>query len=191
MTKILSDATPWYTWSAIAWLNDFLKPCMDIFEWGSGGSTIYFASRCASVISVEHDKPLVPELWASIQELGIQHKAHIIIELPEDYYIQEYESQDKAYADTHNFKNYASTIDRYPQGHFDLVAVDGRARSACMRHAIARVKPGGALLLDNAERYHYTPGVDAIPKDWQQICFYDHGPFIHYRWLTVVWVRPE
>lgn len=187
MTTNINDAIPWYTWSCVHWLEEWLTKEMTVFEWGSGGSTIFFAHRCKAVVSVEHNAPLVAPLFETLQNLGLHKNAHIIIEPPENYHIQEYESQDEHYANTHNFKNYARAIDRYPNEYFDLVAVDGRARPACIIHAIPKVKPGGILLLDNAERYYYTAAVDKIPRSWKQIAFYDHGPFIHYRWLTVIW----
>jgi hypothetical protein len=37
--------------------------------------------------------------------------------------------------------------------------VDGRARVACARHALARLAPDGLLLLDNANRGEYAPVV--------------------------------
>lgn len=55
-----------------------------------------------------------------------------------------------------NFKAYASAIDAYPDGHFDVVMVDGRARTSCLVHALPKLRKGGLSILDNAEREHYT-----------------------------------
>lgn len=189
MTVDPNDAIPWYTWATVHWLESWLRPDMRVFEWGSGGSTLFFAARCAQVISVEHDRELVPPLFQRLQASGLHHKVTFHICPPDDYYLPEYESQDPHYASTHNFKHYASAIDQYPDGHFNFVAVDGRARPACIKHAIPKVAPNGVLLLDNAERYYYTAGVDLIPADWTMVCMYDHGPGNWYRWLTNIWLR--
>lgn len=186
MTNILSDARPWYTWETIHFLEQFLTKDMLVFEWGSGGSTIFFARLCKAVVSIEHDRALVAPLFETLQGFGLHKNTHIIVEPPEHYSIPEYESQDSGF-DGWNFKNYARAIDRYPNEYFDLVAVDGRARSACMKHGVPKVKPGGILLLDDAERHHYTKGADCVPKSWKMIPSYDHDPFNWYRKLTVIW----
>jgi hypothetical protein len=49
--------------------------------------------------------------------------------------------------------SYAAFIDRFPDHSFDLVIIDGRARAACIQHAIPKVKKGGYLLVDDSERY--------------------------------------
>ena len=46
---------PWFSYSAIDFLKIFLRKTHRVFEFGSGGSTLFFADRCASVESVEED----------------------------------------------------------------------------------------------------------------------------------------
>lgn len=52
----MSLGLPWMTYDAIAFLEEITSEENNVFEWGSGGSTIFFAARCKQVISVEHDK---------------------------------------------------------------------------------------------------------------------------------------
>src|SRR5215831_9074930 len=47
---------PWFSYAAIDFLDDFLKPHMSVCEYGSGGSTLFFAQRTKSVWSIE-DNP--------------------------------------------------------------------------------------------------------------------------------------
>jgi hypothetical protein len=54
-----------------------------------------------------------------------------------------------------NYKNYASLIDYYPDEYFDIVLVDGRSRPACIKHAAPKLKKGGLMVLDNADRSYY------------------------------------
>jgi hypothetical protein len=65
-----------------------------------------------------------------------------------------YRSTEKEF-EGYNFIKYVTAIDQYPDAHFDIVVVDGRARPACMRHAITKVKKSGLLVLDNSERRYY------------------------------------
>src|SRR5438874_12120928 len=44
---------PWFSYAAIDFLDGFVEPHMTIFEYGSGGSTLFFAQRARSVYSVE------------------------------------------------------------------------------------------------------------------------------------------
>jgi hypothetical protein len=37
------------------------------------------------------------------------------------------------------------------------VVVDGRSRVDCARHGLGKIRPGGFLLLDNAQRERYRP----------------------------------
>ncbi|MDF1550349.1 MAG: hypothetical protein P1P88_21165, partial [Bacteroidales bacterium] len=46
---------PWYSYSAIDFLSGRLNNQMKIFEFGSGNSTIWFATRTKNVVAVEHD----------------------------------------------------------------------------------------------------------------------------------------
>ena len=54
------------------------------------------------------------------------------------------------------FESYVKAIDRYPDQSFDFVLVDGRARVACVKRALAKIKPGGAIMLDNSDRPAYA-----------------------------------
>jgi hypothetical protein len=47
---------PWFTYPSILFLNERLTKTMNLFEYGTGNSTLYFASRVQQVISVEHDQ---------------------------------------------------------------------------------------------------------------------------------------
>ena len=47
---------PWFAYAAIDFLETFLQPHMTVCEYGSGGSTLFFAARAKSVFSIE-DNP--------------------------------------------------------------------------------------------------------------------------------------
>lgn len=46
-------------------------------------------------------------------------------------------------------------IKKFPDNYFDIVLVDGRSRPSCLFHSLNKVKKGGLLVLDNAEREYY------------------------------------
>ena len=47
-----------------------------------------------------------------------------------------------------------------PTGKFDIIYVDGRNRVECLKHAKKILKPGGYVLLHDAERVNYKPGLE-------------------------------
>src|ERR1019366_2881355 len=51
----LSSGVPWLTFRTIDFLTNCLRPDMTVFEFGSGGSTIFIARRVRTVVSIEHD----------------------------------------------------------------------------------------------------------------------------------------
>lgn len=50
------EPLPWVTYSFIDFIRDRITKKLNIFEYGSGSSTAFYAKRAASVTSVEHDK---------------------------------------------------------------------------------------------------------------------------------------
>lgn len=49
---------PWFTYPAIEYLDSLDLSKANVFEWGSGNSTAYLASRCSSIESVQSDEEL-------------------------------------------------------------------------------------------------------------------------------------
>ena len=137
----LGDTQPWLTFRAIRWLDTNLEPTMRVFEYGSGGSTLFFANRVRDVVSVEHDPEWHARSSGAIAAHGIRNCTYLLRppqRVPELRLI----STDRAYAGM-DFTDYVTAIDAYPDESFDLVSVDGRARTACVLAAIPKARPGG------------------------------------------------
>ena len=47
---------PWYTYPAIEYLKQLNLIDKNVFEWGSGNSSLFWAGRAKSVVSIESDK---------------------------------------------------------------------------------------------------------------------------------------
>ena len=152
----LYDEVPWVTFRAIDWLDAYLKPDMSVFEYGAGGSTLYLAKRVRDVASVEHDEGFYHLVEEILSKRSI-HNCKLMLHKPEPC-----EESDGAFASYQGkyrglcFESYVKAIDNYPDQSFDLVLVDGRARMACVKRALAKIKPGGALILDNSDRPAYA-----------------------------------
>jgi len=148
---LLEAGMPWMTFAAMRWLRSYLRPTMSVFEWGSGGSTLFFAQRVARVVSVEYDAAWSAAVRSRLLAAGRTNVA--LHELPPEPGPADriYLSSDPRFSGR-NFRRYATSVLDHPDGAFDLVLVDGRARLGCVVSALPKLRPDGVLLLDNSER---------------------------------------
>lgn len=157
----LVDQQPWINYRASEWLKAYLKPHMRVFEYGSGGSTLFMSKRVAHVVSVEHDESFYHFMVEQLRRNGIANCTPLL-SLPEPlelaktlpYSCESFTSEWPTHK-TMSFEAYVKAIDTYPDRSFDLVTVDGRARPSCVLRALPKIKDGGWLLVDNMERPRY------------------------------------
>lgn len=146
--------TPWWTYEAITKVDALLQAQNRqavIFEYGSGASTIWLAKRAQTVISIEHDAEWFEKLQAYKQEY-----AHIML-LHEPPILKQNTTNSlytSAKAPNLDFTRYASSIDDFSRL-FDVIIIDGRARVACLQHALAKCHPNGFIVFDNSNRERY------------------------------------
>lgn len=175
-TPILSSLNirtlPWLTEEAIVFLDQFCKNNKDakILEFGCGASTIWLSKRTNNLITIEHDK-----IWCDSIANLLNHVECNTVDLkliPRPYY---------------------SICETFPDNYFDLILVDGRDRVKCIQYAINKVRPGGVLMLDNAERKYYQPAFDML-KDWTlnetEQLIPDQLGFWYQGWKTNWWIKP-
>lgn len=172
----LNQEYPWLAADSVRWLEKHLTPNMRVFEWGAGRSTLFFARRCAHVTSVEHKAKWRRKVQARLDELGIAN-AELLFHPPEA-------SQEASGDYKPGFGPYTRAILPYPDRHFDIVLIDGRSRVACARHCVAKLKPGGVLILDNSERAKYHPIYQAL-TGWPARVFANGV------WRTTVFIKPD
>lgn len=175
-SDFLTEARPWMCFPAVEELDRLLNADSRVFEYGSGGSTIYFAQKARKVVSIEHEPTWHQRVLAELERRQLTNVQYELIEPAVDPAFDfsnvadpsAYVSDDARYAGK-TFKSYAEAIDSYPNEHFDLVVVDGRARPGCILHARDKVRPGGVLLLDQSERRYYLSETAALldPALWR------------------------
>ena len=135
---------PWISYSATDWLAGHLRPTMRVFEYGSGGSTLFFSSRVAAVVSVEDDSSWRELVLARLADLG--RKNVEIRHCPFDF------KQPRDFAAS----QYVGAIrDGAP---WDVIVVDGQdwtfnERPVCFAVAEECVAVGGAIVVDDSWRY--------------------------------------
>lgn len=152
---------PLITFKSLEYLKNILDKDMLVFEYGSGGSTIFLSSKVKKVISIEHDINWYERLNVILNNNKIEN---VKLELHSP---QESESpkivslSDERFLGLDYF-NYVNSISEYPDNYFDLVIIDGRARLECLKVSLKKIKPKGYLLFDNSNRDHYKTGLFQI-----------------------------
>ena len=148
---------PWLAPDAIAWLDQNLRPEMRGFEWGSGRSTLWFARRLAHLISIESDAAWFAQVQQKITAAGLKHVDLRLIPLDHP--------ESETYANQYDpLPANPAAILSLPDASLDFVVVDGWYRPVCAQAALAKLKPGGLLLIDNTDWQH-PPHVH-VPTDW-------------------------
>lgn len=141
---------------AADWVEEYIKSGMKVFEYGSGSSTAYFASRVRQVVSVEcyperFNKTIINSLVQLIEPVKDPK--------PFPYSHENYGSVDDGFAHF-SFENYVNYIKKYRNRFFDIVLINGRARASCIRVAVPKIKFGGYLILNDSERCEYQNAIE-------------------------------
>jgi hypothetical protein len=169
---------------AICLLDEYLTCEMCVFEWGSGASTSFFAQRVGGVVSIEHDPRWFAKVGEAMDYRLLDANRQLIT--PGEGFDADHGSYQQGY-ETVNFRDYVHAIDSFPDNHFNAILVDGRARCACLDHAIPKLRDEGILLLDDSARSIYQWAISKIkwPVRHLEGCipFYRHGHTVR----TTIW----
>jgi len=153
---------PWYTYPALEYLRQFDFSAVDMFEYGSGQSTLFWAQRCRSVTAVEDDADwhtmVAPQLGANVTYL-LEH-------------------------DTERYIAALPNSGRF----YDAIVIDGTKRTQCAALAAHHLKPGGFIVLDNSDWFpraaEYLRAADLI-----QVDMHGFGPVNPYTWTTSLFLH--
>src|SRR5687768_17402765 len=73
----ISAGLPWIAWSCIRFLVQRVPPGARVFEWGAGGSTIFFAALGCSVVSVESSVRWAEDVTAALKRHGLDRRVSL------------------------------------------------------------------------------------------------------------------
>lgn len=147
------NPVPWFTYPAIEYLNQLDLSHMRVLEFGSGGSTLYWARRAASVVSVEDSKS-----WYERMRLRMPQGVRYIHAPTQEDIVRT-----------------ATEV----EGPFDLIVNDGLYRYDCARATRSKLAPGGMIILDNsdwctrtAEYYRESDLIEVDMAGFTPLCEY-------------------
>jgi predicted O-methyltransferase YrrM len=126
---------PWLGYRAINFLDQLVQPDWNMLEFGSGMSTLWFAKRVHNITSIEDYQPWYDKVRSTLNKVGnvdYQFKSGV------DYFC----------------------LDNYPDESFDFILIDGSERGNCAKSALAKIKRGGYIYLDNSDKHSSKEGGD-------------------------------
>ena len=129
---------------------------LNVLEWGSGFSTIYFSKFLKQKeipfkwVAIEHFLPWHKKVISMINENDLSNEVECVLINPTsepDKNIQETFNMDE-------YINYPLTLDIK----FNIIVVDGRKRSECLKTASTVLAADGVTILHDAEREWFHDG---------------------------------
>lgn len=156
-----NEPLPWFTYSSIEFLEQLDFTETDVFEWGSGNSSKYFANRCHHITSIEHNLD-----WYNTQKVNLRKNQQLI------------HAADNVYANAINEFNKK----------FDIIIIDGILRGDCLTNALNFINEDGLFIYDNSDR---DPQNCLILRNagYTQIDFSGFGPINDYTWTTSIFFK--
>jgi hypothetical protein len=162
--------TPWLTEASIIFLDLYIKDLLSkqikprVLEFGAGASTIWLYNKGVDIISIDHDSK-----WTEAIKKDHPHIDVRLLPRP-----------------------YANICDEFCSETFDIILVDGRDRVLCIEKSMHLLKPGGCLILDNAERVNYRHAIELL-KTWTAFSSEQTKPdlerFWYPSWTTKWWIK--
>jgi hypothetical protein len=64
---------PWLTPESICWLENHITDKANIVEFGCGGSTLFFASRCRSLITIDNNNAWLSKVQTIVDRTGLKN----------------------------------------------------------------------------------------------------------------------
>ena len=156
---------PWFTYSAIDFLKDRLNLNLNIMEFGSGNSTLFFAERVKKVYSLEHDKIWIQKIYSKLP--------------------QNVELNSTSSASAEDYLHPVVEREKY-----DIIIVDGLFRNECIKAGLNCISDVGIIILDDSERIEYSEGIKFIvQKGFKQINFTGIAPGIFFNKCTSIFYK--
>lgn len=159
---------PWWPYPAIALVAERLPSSARVFEWGSGGSTLWLSERVAEVVAVEHDAQ-----WASYVRAQARGRLNLtVMHVPAG-------------------DSYVDAI--AGRGPFAVVVNDGlkALRYRCGPAALDHLTPDGVVLWDNSDWPDFRRAYDDYlrPTGFKCLTLRGFGPLGWREWSFAILYR--
>jgi len=144
-----------------------------VFEWGCGLSTSYYAGflteKCINFEwhALDNNRAWHERVKGLIEARQFGSRVHLHLKEFAPFWekpgwVSDYPPCGAFAPKTESEQAYVN-LPRTLGGAFDVLIVDARFRRRCMETARDAVKPGGLVVLHDAQKAHYQEGLDAYP----------------------------
>ena len=160
------EPLPWLTYSFIDFITERLSKEFNVFEFGSGNSTLFFARKVKDVTSVEHNIE-----WYNKLKSKIPDNSKLILSISDrsEDYIARLKQSDKK---------------------FDLIIIDGIHRVDCCLSASNYLTDKGVIILDDSERELYSEGIEYLLNEgFKRIDFWGMRPILQEKSSTTIFYK--
>jgi predicted O-methyltransferase YrrM len=180
---------PWITADARELLTQLLRGSDRGLEFGSGGTTSFFAGLVAHLHSVEAVEQWYTQL---AQRLATSRITNVDLHLVS--------AKELGHGTEAHRRAYVDAVPDLPAESLDFVFVDGEYRDDCALRAVDLLTPGGLMILDNAEAY--LPSTSRSPwsvpapvtRGWQEFtertASWRRVWTTNGVWDTAIWFKP-
>jgi hypothetical protein len=161
------NPVPWITYPALDFISQFDFSDSNVFEWGSGFSTIWWSKRCRSITSVETNEPWILKLKGQLYP----NATVILSKLDVDCELEFFSTSKVEY---------------------DIIVIDnnGSFRKNCALASVNKIKDGGMIILDNSDQCLEACRV-LRDKGFQQIDFTGMAPGTGYAQTTSIFFKGQ
>lgn len=157
---------PWNTYPFIKFIEPRLKNYFNVFEYGSGNSTLWYSKRVKSITAVENDND-----WYRKVKERLPNNVNLI------YRKLEYNG------------DYSKEV-LNQNNQFNIVIIDGRDRVNSVRYSLEKLTEDGILIFDNSELSQYKDAIDLLSiNNFKQINFWGISPITAHNTCTSVFYR--
>ena len=201
---------PWFTYPAIDFLDSIELESKNVLEVGGGFSTLYWALRGCSGISLELDQDWSIEITNTLSRLAYSNRI-TVVNILNPLNKPRLRAQD--FLDSRLIDQLSSiSSDEYPEESLnfiendtvliehllrylpncDLFIVDGIARNLCLMMADKLCRDSALIILDNSDRINYSIGKNyLVSNGFEPTIFTGLGPINPYQWSTTLYRKQE
>lgn len=163
----ITQELPWLTQGSVRFIEEHIDRSHSVLEFGSGGSTVFFARRAKEVISFESGGPdrktdtlAESNRWYKLLVEKLHGSKINNVQL---YLLHAYPESELLYS---------YILGSLPDEHFHWILIDGAYRNLCIEHSKNKLISGGYMIIDNYGNWEHSE----LLHDWQSF------PFDHASW---------
>lgn len=154
----IGQPIPWVTYPFIDFISERLNSDMNIFEFGSGNSALYYSQKVDSITSVKHNQAWYNKI-SKITPSNVTLIYKVLIE-----------------------NNEYSKCLKDREMIYDIIIVDGVDRNNCIFNSVNFLNNNGVFVLDDSERDEYKEATSFLSsKNFKRLDFWGMAPGILYK----------